>query len=150
MIFKRLTLSTTLIVTIIVAVSILSAPKPSPTNFFQNHGYFFLFAISFMPRLTLLFSSVATGGLVWWLGFFFCPRVLVACLATVTYFTTNPILVYVSWVIAVSGELLEKRSVGNNRFVFRYMKQGPSEQPRPSGPSISRSDAIEAEFTRKE
>ena len=149
----------TLIITILVAVSILSEPRTQPSDFFQHHGYLFLIFISIMPRLTLLFSSVVTGGMIWWLGFFFCPRVLVACLATVTYYSSNPFLVYISWVIAVSGELLEKKSVGNNRFMFRYHRAGNVNQnpfgsspfqTEPENQSIKADDAIEAEFTRKE
>ncbi len=126
-------------------------------DFFQKHGYFFLFFITFFPRLTLLFSSVVTGGVFWWLGFIFCPRVLVASLATVAYFHTNPLLVVVSWLVALGGETVEKVGLGGNRgrFVFRTYRGGfPSGFENPMGRSekptaISKNDAIEAEFTKK-
>lgn len=82
-------------------------------NFWDVHGLFFLVCIFFFPRLTLLFSSVAFGGLFWWLGFIFLPRLLVAILATQAYWETNPILVCGAWMWAVSGELVEK--VGGKR-----------------------------------
>lgn len=124
-------------------------------NFFDKHGLFFLLFITFFPRLTLLFSSVATGGFFWWLGFIFCPRILVASLATVSYFHTNPILVTLSWIIALGGETMEKAGFtgGQRNFIFRtYRARAPfetyGEAPRESS-AIRKDDAIEAEF-RKE
>lgn len=124
-------------------------------DFFQKHGYFFLIFITFFPRLTLLFSSVATGGFLWWLGFIFCPRILVASLATVSYFHTNPVLVTISWIVALGGETMEKAGVGGKRgrFVFKTYRSGPVtdvfEEPSHARPSINKDDAIEAEFTKK-
>ncbi|MBC7659951.1 MAG: hypothetical protein H7249_09610 [Chitinophagaceae bacterium] len=82
------------------------------TNFWDVHGLLFIASMCFFPRLTLLFSSVATGGLVWWLGFIFAPRLLVAILATTVYWQTNTILVVLAWVWALSGETAEKGVVG--------------------------------------
>jgi hypothetical protein len=124
-------------------------------NFFRNHGVFFLFFITLFPRLTLLFSSVPFGGIIWWAGFIFCPRILVATLATVAYFHTNPLLVTLSWVVAFGGEAFEKRGItGKNRFVFRTYRMGSapgpfSEEPGFTHTTIKKDDAIEAEF-RKE
>lgn len=77
-------------------------------NYWESRGIFFLFFITLFPRLTLLFSSVAFGGLFWWLGFFFAPRILVAVLATLAYWQTNPVLVTMAWLIALGGETNEK------------------------------------------
>jgi hypothetical protein len=82
-------------------------------DFFTNHSWFFLFAIAMFPRLTLLvsgliFNSIEFGGLIWWLGFFFTPRILVAALATIAYWNHNQILVIISWLIALGGESSEK------------------------------------------
>lgn len=77
-------------------------------NFWDHHGVFFLFFITIFPRLTLVFSNVAFGGILWWLGFFFAPRILVAVLATMSYMNSNPILVIISWIVALSGESTEK------------------------------------------
>ena len=118
-------------------------------NFFEKHGIFFLLFITIFPRLTLLFSSVATGGFLWWLGFIFCPRILVASLATVAYFHTNPILVIISWIVALGGETMEKAGISNRqRFVFRTYPT-PEESFRKDNKVIDKNDAIEAEF-RKE
>jgi len=124
-------------------------------DFFQKHSVFFLIFITFFPRLTLLFSSVATGGFIWWLGFIFCPRILIASLATVSYFHTNPILVIISWIIALGGETMEKAGVGGQRgkFVFKTYRSAPmpgayENEPRPHT-AINKDDAIEAEFTKK-
>ncbi len=124
-------------------------------NFFDKRGYFFLFFITIFPRLTLLFSSVVTGGFLWWLAFFFCPRILVATLATVAYFHTNPVLVTISWLVAIGGEVFEKYGISGgrkNRFVFRTYHAGQYQRPdNYSSPqeSIKKDDAIEAEFTKK-
>ncbi len=123
-------------------------------NYWDKHGVFFLIFIAIFPRLTLLFSSVAFGGFLWWLGFFFCPRILVASLATVTYFHTNPVLVTLSWLIALGGEVFEKWGLGRGRFrVHTYRSgdftRGPeSEMQRPHS-TLSNDDVIEAEFTKK-
>ena len=61
-------------------------------DFFQHHGILCLFCLTFFPRLTLLFGSFLTGGVLWWLGWIFCPHLLVAILA-IPFFNTNPVLV---------------------------------------------------------
>ncbi|HAZ11942.1 MAG: hypothetical protein A2X86_07175 [Bdellovibrionales bacterium GWA2_49_15] len=117
-------------------------------DFFTRHGLFFLLFITLFPRLTLLFSSVPFGGFLWWMGFIFCPRILVACLATITYFRTNPLLVVVSWLVAISGETAEKYGIGRNRFHFKIWHPNVG-HPRPQGPKKSNSDdAIEAEYKK--
>jgi hypothetical protein len=65
----------------------------------------------FFPRLTLLFSSVPFGGLLWWLGWIFAPRLLVAILATTNYWQTNTVLCVLAWFWALSGESIEKTIV---------------------------------------
>jgi hypothetical protein len=109
-------------------------------NFWNNHGVFFLFFIAFFPRLTLLFSNVPFGGLLWFLGFFFAPRLLVATLATIAYWNQNPLLVLIAWVICLSGESSEKYMVHRK---MRY----------PAGPAAPqderrREQTIDAEFKK--
>jgi hypothetical protein len=119
-------------------------------NFWDKHGVFFLFFITVFPRLTLLFSSVPFGGFFWWLGFLFMPRVLVASLATVAYFQTNPILVVIAWLVALGGEVFEKWGLGGRRrFIIRSYRSGPIfKQPQHPEASLKKNDAIEAEFTK--
>ncbi len=122
------------------------------TNFFEIHGWFFLICISFFPRLTLLFSSVAFGGFFWWVGFIFTPRFLVAILATIAYWNTNPILVTISWLVAISGETSEKYalsrkglfSFGKPAVYFKFKSQ--HEQREKNG----NSDVFEAEYKIKD
>lgn len=123
-------------------------------EFSQKHGIIFLFFITIVPRLTLLISSVATGGIFWWLGFFFCPRILVASLATVSYFHTNPILVTISWIIALGGETMEKFGLGTKkRFFFRTFRAAHrpdfQDEGKPHHTTIEKNDVIEAEFIKK-
>ncbi|NOT80503.1 MAG: hypothetical protein HOP07_16050 [Bacteriovoracaceae bacterium] len=112
-------------------------------DYFIKHGWFFLFSIALFPRLTLFISgllvgSVAFGGVIWWLGFFFAPRILVASLATVSYWNTNPILVIISWLIALGGESSEK-------FMITSRFKGPKRFDQGFSGST-----IEAEFKVKE
>lgn len=156
-IFKGIAVFFILLVATSMMMDIFKTPFGT-VDFFQKHGVFFLIFITFFPRLTLLFSSVVSGGFFWWLGFFFCPRILVASLATVAYFHTNPVLVTISWVVALGGETMEKAGLtgGKKRFVFRTYNMGNmgggtrpyQEEPRPHT-SINKDDAIEAEFTKR-
>lgn len=77
-------------------------------NYWDAHALGLLIGLALLPRLTLLLSSIATGGLVWWLGWLFAPRILVATLATISYFEANPLLVVAAWLIALGGESSEK------------------------------------------
>lgn len=116
-------------------------------NFFDKRGVFFLFFVTLFPRLTLLFSSVPFGGIAWWLGFIFCPRILVAILATVNYFQTNPILVVMSWLIALGGESVEKWRL--NRGVHIVIRPPGRGNSSPQSIKTQR-DTFEAEYTRKD
>jgi hypothetical protein len=73
-------------------------------DFWQHHGLLFLIFIAMFPRLTMFFGGIITGfGLLSWLGFIFCPHILVAILATHTYWDTNPILCIIAWIVALGG-----------------------------------------------
>ncbi len=159
--FKGLANPVMIFVVAIVATSFLFGGVQfewGAVDFFQKHNFLFLVFVSFFPRMTLLFSSVPFGGFIWWLGFFFMPRLLVAVLATLAYGKTNPLLVGIAWVVAISGEVLEKKKLsGSKRFTFRTFSSGGNPWQRPSPQSerpreatIDKSGVIEAEFTRKE
>jgi hypothetical protein len=75
-------------------------------DFFEAHGWFFLAGVTFFPRITLLLSSVVSGGLLWWLGWIFTPHLLVAFLS-LPYWDTNPFMVCVAWIIALTGTKYE-------------------------------------------
>ena len=81
------------------------------TDFWNHHSVLFLILIALFPRLTLLFSSVVSGGLFWWLSWIIAPRLLVAGLATLAYWDQNPILVVIAWLTAFGGESSEKYAV---------------------------------------
>lgn len=114
-------------------------------DYFSKRGVFFLIFVTIFPRLTLLLSSVVTGGLVWWLGFIFCPRLLVAILATVAYFQTNPVLVVISWMVALSGEIFEKWGL-TNRVV--YVRTRPSSPLKQESKGLDE-NTFEAEYKHK-
>jgi len=79
-------------------------------NFWDVHGIGFIICLCFFPRLTILFAVITTGGIFWWLGFILTPRLLVAILATTTYWDTNTFLVILTWIWAIGGESTEKKT----------------------------------------
>ncbi len=85
-------------------------------NFWNEHGIIFIIFMFFFPRFTLFFSSIPFGGILWWLGFFIAPRLLVAILATTAYWDTNQILVIFTWFWALGGESTEKVVVKKKLF----------------------------------
>jgi hypothetical protein len=144
-----------LFVILVIATSVMTQYYQVPfgeVNFFLRHGWFFLIFITFFPRLTLLFSSVPFGGLFWWCGLVFFPRLLVASLATVTYFKTNPLLVVISWLVALSGEVFEKWGLGKNKIIFkRYSSATFQENPNATSTNKpNESGTFEAEYRVKD
>ena len=75
-------------------------------DFFTNYGWISLIFLAIFPRLTLLFASFASGGVLWWLGWFFAPHILVAILS-LSYWDTDPVLVVIAWIIALGGTSVE-------------------------------------------
>jgi len=116
-----------------------SAPPLVSISYWQEHGIFLLLFLTMFPRLALLLSSVSSGGLFWWLGWFFAPRLLVAVLATGAYLETNPLLVAIAWIIAFSGEFSEKEFV--RRRSHSYFDQRPTSDKTTLDETI-----IEAEY----
>lgn len=84
-----------------------------PLNFWELHGLLFIAAMFFFPRLALIFLT-AWGGLFWRTGLIIAPRLSIALIATVLYLSTNPILVCLTWIWAIVGELLEKEVVASD------------------------------------
>jgi|SRR5579872_2345445 len=80
------------------------------TDFCTEHGLWFILFMFCFPRLTMLFAT-AHGGLLWWLGWLFVPRLQVAIIATLRYGETNTVLVIFTWIWALSGETGEKTVV---------------------------------------
>ena len=118
----------------------------SNIDYWDNHGIALLFFLTLFPRLTLVFSSIPFGGLLWWLGFFFAPRLLVACLATLAYWNTNPALVVVAWFVAISGESAEKWGFKKQ---FHFSVGGtPFGQRQQARKHKVEEDVIDAEFRR--
>lgn len=76
---------------------------------FTNHGTWFLIGLALFPRITLMVSSVLSGGLLWWLGWIFAPHLLVAILA-IPFWHSNPVLVIIAWFMAFSGTSAESRT----------------------------------------
>ena len=128
-------------------------------NYWNNHGFLFLFFVTLFPRLTLLFSSVTSGGVLWWLAWAFSPRLLVAVLATIAYWQTNPILVVISWLVALGGETSEKTVVFNRKTPFRFKKtviikgksygDSPVKQQKSARYNVTEGDVFEADYEIK-
>jgi len=87
--------------------------EQSAVSFFDVHPYGIVLLIGLVvfPRLTIfigwLVGYLATGGAWFWLGWFFVPRFLIALIATLSYWNTNPVLVVLSWLFALSGTTAE-------------------------------------------
>ena len=85
----------------------------SHLGFFETHPVapiLLLVGLALLPRLTallwLLFGSLVSGGCLWWLGWLFAPDLLVAFLS-LSYWPTNPVLVFVAWFFALGGTGVE-------------------------------------------
>ena len=72
-------------------------------DFWDVHGWLFLIAATFIPRLTMLFAVSVPFGPLAWLGWLFAPHLTVAILATTYYWDTNPLLCIVAWFVALGG-----------------------------------------------
>jgi hypothetical protein len=80
-------------------------------NFWDVHNIFFLIGLVFIPRLTVIFFSAVTGGLLFWIAFLIFPRIVIPILAAYHYWDTNPVLVILAFVICLSVETGEKTVV---------------------------------------
>ncbi len=82
-------------------------------DFWAVHGILFCLACAVFPRLTLFFLSFAANTLaitpLGILGWFFMPRLTIAIIGTMYYGDTNPLLVVIAWLVAISGEFGEKK-----------------------------------------
>ena len=83
-------------------------------SFWNFHGWWFIFFLCFLPRLTMLLSGICFmffAGPLFWVGWLLAPRITVAILATFFYFPTNPILCVITWMWALGGEGAEKKVI---------------------------------------
>jgi hypothetical protein len=76
-------------------------------DYWQHHGMFFLLGCAIFPRITTLFFSGVSFGFWHVIGWILAPRLLVAILATVIYWHSNPILCVGAWLFAVGGTSTE-------------------------------------------
>ena len=76
-------------------------------SFWDYHGMWFLIFMFFFPRLTMLFATTVTFGVLAWVGWFFVPRFVGAFYATVYYGDQNTFLCALAWIIAILGCLGE-------------------------------------------
>ena len=77
-------------------------------DFWSNHTGWFILAMFFFPRLTMLFATTVGGGFFYWVGWLLAPRFTVAIIATYLYGHTNTALVVFTWIWALTGETAEK------------------------------------------
>lgn len=96
-------------------------------DFWEVHGLLFVICLFFFPRLTLLFATV-WGGVLWWIGWLFAPRLTVAILATSLYWETNTVLVVLTWLWALGGEGTEKGTMRRTVRKRRHKDQQAQEQ----------------------
>ena len=77
-------------------------------GYWINNNLLFLIILTLFPRFSLLFANVS-GNILFWIGWLFLPRIMIAFFATIFYWETNPILVILSWIFAFGGESAEKK-----------------------------------------
>lgn len=68
-------------------------------DFWTFHGIGFLICIVLFPRITLLCATVIGGGFWYWTGWILWPRLVIAILATTCFWSTNPVLCIIAWLI---------------------------------------------------
>jgi len=72
----------------------------------HDHAWLLLIGLALFPRLTtaamMLWGGLVSGGLLWWLGWFLAPHLLVAFLS-LPYWHSDPLLVIVAWIFALCG-----------------------------------------------
>ena len=76
-------------------------------SYWDYHGWLLLFGLAVFPRITTLLCIATPFGWLAWLGWIFTPHILVAVLATMKYGEANPLLVAISWIVALSGTASE-------------------------------------------
>lgn len=84
-------------------------------DFFTNHSFIQLLGWVFFPRLMFWFFSVITGGFWFWVGVLFVPRIMVAFWATTYYWSSNPFICVIAWIVALSGESAEKSAARSKK-----------------------------------
>ena len=88
-------------------------------DYFAIHGVLLLFALALFPRISmvcmLLWGTLISGGVLWWLGFVFMPGLVVAVEATTHYWDTNPVLCVVAWIVAFGGFSAETKTATSAR-----------------------------------
>jgi len=79
-------------------------------NFWDIHGFIFIFFMFFCPRLTMLIATsvLFPFNVLIFAGWLLVPRLTVAIIATTIYWHTNPALCVFTWIWALSGEACEK------------------------------------------
>lgn len=80
-------------------------------NFWDYHGFLFILAMFFFPRLTMLFATTVGGGFLYWLGWLVAPRLTVAIIATSLFYEHNVVLLIFTWIWALGGEFGEKATI---------------------------------------
>lgn len=83
-------------------------------DFWTNHGIWFLILCQIFPRLTIVFGTAYPIGADQIIAWLIAPRFLAAYLATQFYWETNPILVMLAWVMAVSAMIGSSVSLGTS------------------------------------
>ena len=73
-------------------------------NFFDVHSGWYIFFLLLFPRISMLAMGVCVAPwaypVLFWLGWIFAPRFVVAILATTFYWNANPILCILAWGLA--------------------------------------------------
>ena len=84
-------------------------------NYWDVHGWWFLFFMLVFPRITMLVSGICfmtwLHPVLFWFGWVLTPRFVGAILATWFYFHTNPVVCIFAWIAALGVSVGQKKII---------------------------------------
>lgn len=83
------------------------------TSVFEYHTVLQLLGWVLFPLIMFWFFSAIHGGFFFWTGVIFFPRIVAAFFATYYYWSTNPFICIIAWMVALSGETAEKTMISS-------------------------------------
>lgn len=87
-------------------------------NFWNVHGFWFLIFMNIFPRITMYIATPFPIGIGGFFGWLIAPRIYAAILATTFYWSTNPTLCVITWIIAL-GTTGVTITIGEKKLQFK-------------------------------
>ncbi len=84
-------------------------------GFWETHSIWFVLAMFFFPRLTMLFATTFGSGVLYWVGWMLAPKLTVAVIAASLYWETDPYLVLFAFIWCLLGSDYDYHSLSRIR-----------------------------------